>query len=499
MNLIQQKYPVNSYFCTWSSQNDYCALYPQSGRSARDAMGEEFVFGENGLIHQFPEIRSSLYFLFDDGWDVPFGLANNDNGDFGSLIVNDERFPFCTGEPQERLKKLADRVASHGWKGAAIWVSASGKGETAEHLFTPEEREHYWRERLQWSRYAGIAYWKVDWGCFGNDVAFRRQLSQWKNEEYPELVMEHADVSPPVSGIEQWDQSPEQSGRFFDWGDRPQTWGKIVAFADVFRTYDVSPFLSVPTTLDRVQSMLRLGECIGSKTVLNAEDEPYICAALGLETGVMRNQLRQKDGKSVYPAPTEPIRALRWMTAFAPPFAMNVGETRFGKYILTDYSVFDGKNCWVTTYGDRNVPQGAPSLVARNCDLPYIEYPTEEKPYIVTSKNPTGAVCVSVLPRYSAEIGRHTPPAKITLNHTADQPIGVFGTVEELTVVFDSPLAGKRILAQDLAGDTAVDITEKCSLQGEKLTVNGALLREIGTLANDPDDLSDPGVVLAFI
>ncbi len=466
----------------------------------RDMLREETVFGENGLIRQFPDIRSSLYFVFDDGWDVPYGLHNNEHGDFGSLIVNDKRFPFCTGEPKERLKALADRVASFGWKGTGIWVCAGGKGEVNSHLFTCEERERYWRERLQWSKYAGISYWKVDWGCYGNNVDFRCQLNAWKSEEYPELIIEHAGVCGPISGINQSDLSPQQSGRFADWEERPQEWGKLVAFSDIIRTYDVSPFLSVPTTIDRVQYLLRIGECIRSNTIINAEDEAYICAALGLAIGIMRNQLRNRSGKPFCRNTTETIRAVRWLTAFAPPYPIGIGETRFGKYILTDFCHFDGRNCWISSYGDRDIPQGAPALVARNCHLPGIEYLTDEKPYVVLSMHPNEAVSLAVLPRFSEKTGRHTPPVKITIRQHIHNPVtGVFGYLEELTIIYDAALSGKRIMVQDLADDTAEDITDKCVIADTYFTVSGSILSNIGTKANAPDDASEPGVVITLV
>lgn len=503
MNLIKAKHNLNSYYCTWSSQADLGELYPKKSdnpvTAMRDMLCEETVFGENGLIHQFPEIRSSLFFLFDDGWDVTYGLFDNDNGDFGSLVVNEERFPFCNGEPQERLKKLADRVRSFGWKGMGIWVCASGKGEKNGALFSPEVREAYWRERLRWSRFAGIAYWKVDWGCYCNSVEFRSLLNQWKEEEYPALIIEHAGVCGPLSGVSQNDFSIEQSGRFWDWEERPQEWGKLCCFSDVIRTYDVSPFLSVPTTLDRVQSLLRMGECINSQTLVNGEDEQYICAALGLETGIMRNQLKNAAGVPFHKNSTEAIRAVRWLTAFAPPYPLNVGKVRFGKHILADSFNFYGSDCWISCYGDREIPQAAPSLIARNCYQPHVEYLSEEKPFIIASMHPNEATSVAILPRFSRKLGKVMPPVKIKLSARLHSPFtGVFGRVDELTITYDGDIFGKKVYVQDLAADAAVEITNVCDVNGSELTVNGDILDRIGTSANKEGDNSAPGLVITL-
>ena len=162
MNLIEKKYDLNSYYCTWSSQANLSTRRSKDGTALsalmRDTLNEENVFGEDGLVNQFPTIRDKLIFVFDDGWDVPYGLVNNDKGDFGSLIVNEERFPSFTGEPKERLKKLVDKVKSYGWKGVGLWICASAKGEAWENMLTPQERVQYWSERFEWSKYAGVSY-----------------------------------------------------------------------------------------------------------------------------------------------------------------------------------------------------------------------------------------------------------------------------------------------------------------------------------------------------
>ncbi|MBO5021388.1 MAG: hypothetical protein J6D52_12050, partial [Clostridia bacterium] len=429
MNLIEPKYDINSYFCTWTSQADLCRILPCKAEnpSVRDTLCDETVFGDGGLVHQFPEVRDKLIFLFDDGWDVPYGLLDNGNGDFGSLIVNEERFPFCDGEPKERLKKLVDRVKSHGWKDVGIWVCASGRGERDGAIFSYEKREEYWRERLEWSKYAQIVYWKVDWGVFCCDTNFRHQLNMWKEEIYPELIIEHAAICDPLSGIEKKICSNEQSGRFADWGEKPQEILKLEKFSDVIRSYDVSPVLSVPTTIDRVQYLLRTGTALESESHVNAEDEAYICAALSFEIGIMCNQLKDLDGTYIHKKATEAIRAVNWLTSFAPSYPIGVGNVRFSSDILVDKFNFYETKSWMGDYGDRLIPQGAPSLIARNSNLPEVEYITDEKPFIVTSRHPNGTLALAVLQRFAVEKGFYVPPVKIKVEQDLESPIGVFG------------------------------------------------------------------------
>ena len=47
---------------------------------------------------------------------------------------------------------------------------------------TDSEVEKYFRERVIWSRNAGINYWKVDYGLRGGDLKFREMLSRVAHE-----------------------------------------------------------------------------------------------------------------------------------------------------------------------------------------------------------------------------------------------------------------------------------------------------------------------------
>jgi hypothetical protein len=58
-------------------------------------------------------------------------------------------------------------------------------------------------------------------------------------------------------------------------------------------------------------------------------------------------------------------------------------------------------------------------------------------------------------------------------------------------------LKGKRILAQDLAGDMPVDVTAEVKWADGKLTIPGTVLKRVGLMAAKPGDKSDPGLVLA--
>ena len=59
-------------------------------------------------------------------------------------------------------------------------------------------------------------------------------------------------------------------------------------------------------------------------------------------------------------------------------------------------------------------------------------------------------------------------------------------------------MAGQRVLAQDLAGDTPQDITRLVRVSGTRVTIPGTVIDRIGRSAATPGDKSDPGLVLVL-
>jgi len=78
-------------------------------------------------------------------------------------------------------------------------------------------------------------------------------------------------------------------------------------------------------------------------------------------------------------------------------------------------------------------------------------------------------------------------------------PVGVFGLYDSLTLHATETLTAKKVLAQDLAGEEAVDITSRCAVDRSRLRIPGSLLREIGTMAQSAGDLSLPGLVVRVV
>ncbi len=109
-----------------------------------------------------------------------------------------------------------------------------------------------------------------------------------------------------------------------------------------------------------------------------------------------------------------------------------------------------------------------------------------------------GALCVAATPRTFAQGVDLAPLADICVKGgAAHAPVGLFGRFRSLTIVFDRPVEGCRVLAQNLLCDTAADVTAQVLLSGNRLRVPGKLMTEIGA----PEDAENgiPAVVLRLM
>ena len=474
-----------NYWCTWAVQNymyghDRRTLPPEilegasGSRLAHDAMSEQMLFGSKGWAnHFFPRVRKDLYLMLDDGWE---------SGGTATFELDARKFPSFSGTPGERLAKLNRAIFDANWRAAALWCRNTPGGTRDEQL-----------ERL--SEAAGIGYWKIDIG----DPGFH--LIDVRGRNHMKLQLEHVHGEPPMNG--DW----RRDGRF---GAQPQRSRRqqILAHTDVYRTYDVTSILSVPTTLDRVAEMLRGAQGSGVRTLLNVEDEVYVAAVMGCTMGVLRHPL-----EGLRPGPDvdlffngsrrakrrmdEVVRALRWQR-IAPPFPASSATVRISDEVLTDSWTFERGQTWQTDLVGQTVHQGAPASVSRNIALPRVTS-TGEKPFLFASRFPGGAVAIGIQERTQPGRAWIMPPADVELYvGDAPGPFGVFGVARSLTLTFDRPLRGCRVLAQDLAGDQAADVTDRVRIDGRSLQLSHSNLRSFGLQAATDGDLSSPGSVLAL-
>jgi hypothetical protein len=456
---------------------DVALLEGDSGsRLAHNAMNEDSLLGHGGWATKFhSKVRNDLYLLLDDGWEA---------GGTATFQLDPDKFPSFKGTSMERLRALNKEIEGLGWRGAGLWCRNTPGGNADLEL------ESLCNE-------AGIRYWKIDIG----DPNFN--LVRIRNRSRAPLTLEHVHGEPPVNG--NW----KEDGRF-----GPQAWDskrmETLRNTDVYRTYDVTSILSLPTTLDRIAEML--GTAAGHPELhglLNVEDEVYVAAVLGCTMGIMRHPLcglrPAEDPDLFFNGQRKPklrmdevVRALRWQR-IAAPFSCGIGTFESDAEILMDSWRFARGETWQHDLLGTTVWQGAPAILARNIALPVVKA-KGEKPFVFAGRFPNGAVAVGAQERTRPGRAWYMPPCQVTLDiGDAQGPIGVFGEMDRLTLSFARVQRAKRVLAQDLAGDEPVDITEDVEFDGASVHLPGRVLREAGLRHRTPGDLSSPGAVVAFV
>ena len=521
VNLIpDQPGKTPSYFCTWGAQNyastdaafEYCVEL-KGHFAIAETLTEKNIFHDPGWANFIPKVRKDMYILYDLGWDTTPGVNfDGQRWRLGTLELATGKFPSCTGTPAQRLYKLNELTKAAGWRGAAIWLASQAAGDGKDgQMMDEKELEQYWRTRARWTRQAGIEYWKVDYGARGGNPQFRKMLTKIAAEEAPGMLVEHARGSGPVNDEEcPWDTKVyNRKGSYRSWGNGEvlKQAVTIAEFSDILRTYDVSAYFSVPTTLDRVAQILaEFSEKPGYSCILNCEDEPYIAAALGTAMGVLRHPLWRDNPPGIEYDPfnfrkriDEVTRAVRWHR-IAPAFPVGTTKVLQDSERLIDTWQFRKYDSWATWLEGREVLQTAPARVARGMPLPQVTVSDAgPAPFVLSSRNPNGAVAVATLPRISTGAGSYFPLADVTIEvPDIDAPIGIFGRYRSLTLKLPAELDKCRILAQDLAGDEAIDITDKVKCKGKAITLCGKLIKQVGLSAATPGDLSEPALVLAI-
>ncbi len=498
--------PSPNYWCTWCSQGaafDAPVLAdrsrrPKGGNATRDGIDEITAFGKGGYASFFPESRSELYLVYDDGWDVPYGAQPGQRAEFAALFPHPQRFPSFSGTPAERLAQLAKRTEDAGWRGAGLWVCVQSQAECGHPDWKGVSAEEEWKRKYDWIANAGIRYLKMDWGDHCGDVAFRRMLSRLRDEIAPDVIVEHCVCQPPLSGFDA--KKGGGSGRRFVGPE--DAWlrdleRQVLPFSDCWRIYDWYDPLVVPQALDRTLCDLKLAEETGSKAIVSTEDCAYLGAGLGCAFGGMRGGW--KTGHGVFPDGQDNARrlreidrAVRW-ARLAPAFGPTPGyQVHWSDETLSDSWQVTKENFWYAPAHGKNVVQAAPARVSRGMALPDVKQKGDAAPYVACARHPNGAVSALALPRVK-DAAWVTPLADVALRATLEPgvPLGVFGRFGSLTL---DAAAGRRVLAQDLADGRVHDVTDEVRFAGGKLTLPGAMLARVGK-ERDNDD-SQPGTLV---
>lgn len=474
---------VVNYYCTWCNQTSF----GRTTTEGRDLLDHDRLFGKNGWCRTlYPTARKSLIFLLDDGWELPYSNGDTGNHDkyFGSQRIFEDKFPGYGDTPQERLKTMVKNIKSCGWAGAGIWICAGEEKDAAKDLEENVWNEEYWTERLEWSKYAGISYWKIDWGRHLYNQRWRRFISRKAKEICPDMIIEHTDPEHPINDI-------FKTGKLTQ--EKLNANLECLSYSDVYRTYDVTEALTVSTTFDRVAELLRsaLPQENDSLGLINCEDELYMGAALGLTFGVMR--FPGLAGVSQ----NEVDRAVRFCD-MAPAFAANSSENIISEEWLEDKWFFrDGETWKPEAYGNL-ITQIAPACIARNTSLPEVSA-DGEKPFVSVCKNPNGVFSVAAYRRTNPKKCKVVCKASVTAFVGEADTIGIFGEYEKLKFVFNNLPKSVKVMAGDLMTNNAVNITDDVEISENSIVISGELIHDIGLSEAFEGDCGDPGMLLKII
>jgi hypothetical protein len=242
--------------------------------------------------------------------------------------------------------------------------------------------------------------------------------------------------------------------------------------------------------------------------LLNVEDEVYVAAVMGCTMGVLRHPLA-----GLRPGPDmdlffngsrqakrrmdEVVRAVRWQR-IAPPYPASSGTVHISDEVLTDTWSFERGQTWQKDLVGQTAQQGAPACISRNIALPHVAS-SGDKPFVFASRFPNGAIAIGSQERTHTGRAWYMPVSEVEL-HVGDAPgpYGIFGNFTMLTLVLDRSLRGRRVIAQDLAGDEAIEVTDRVHMDGRSLQLTEANLRSFGLQAATEGDLSSPGLVFTL-
>ena len=131
--------------------------------------------------------------------------------------------------------------------------------------------------------------------------------------------------------------------------------------------------------------------------------------------------------------------------------------------------------------------------------LPEVADTTAARPFVLASCYPNKAIAVSAIGR---GIGHEYITREVAVTVEGSDwhaPVGLFGKFKEVTLVYPAPLASSEavtVVAQDLAGDTPVDITAEVNINGNRLIIPGEVISRVGLMNATEGDQSAPGMVL---
>lgn len=503
VNLVPDEPAVAAnYWCTWYAQNywqqrggEITNFKAINNPNAREELSYHHLYNEeDGWASTYlPRGRSDYYFLIDHGWQTKKKEERTVEGakPFFSLQTDPRDFEeYADAEPQESLRLFNEEIISQGWRGLGIWVRGTIDEETA-------------RTFVEWSKHAGIEYWKIDGGGIQNFWSYKI-----KQQIFPELQLEYINGAPPLNP--NWDDPDKESyPSIFTSGKKQEEMLDILQNSDIFRTYDVAPLLVSTSTMQRVHDILLQTQNTSKySSILNIQDDPQVAAGMGCLIATKRHpnymertyngedfHHQMKGKRLVQKRMNEVERFGRWQR-IAPAFSAGTGTYLASANFLKDSYPHTERDTWFKPCYGKVVYQSAPAIMARNMPLPKVKV-DGDAPYVMASTYPNGPVCVTTEGRVKPEDQWYHPRATVSIQiKDASQPIGVFGHYKELVLEFVEPISISKLWAQDLLAENAVDILSKVEIDGNKMIISGDLIDKIGTQAGDEGDISVPGLII---
>ena len=492
-----------NYWCTWYAQNywigrgtDLQNLTSVTNANAREELNTDALFNEKDgwATTYLKRGRGDYIFLIDHGWQTKEPAERIAGGPaFFNLIADPRDFaPYAHLEPKERLRVFNEQIRALGWHSLGLWTRGNVTAEQA-------------RTFVEWSKHAGIRYWKIDGGDTQAFNSFRA-----KEAIYPELILEY--VTGAGGNINpKWDQDLESYPSVYDIGaSKRKDMLRVLQYTDTFRTYDASPLLMSVTTLRRTHDILKQTQQQPKyRGILNVQDDCNIAIGLGVLVASKRHpnmNERTLKGRDLHHQLSgercmqrrinEAERFGRW-ARIAPAFPAGEGVYVASENELIDRCTFTEWDTWAkATYG-KMVSQSAPAVMARNMPLPRVEI-KGEPPYVCATTYPNGPTGIATEGRVKPEDRWFHPRAKVSVKiKDASQPIGIAGHYRQLVLEFAGSIEDvTHVWAQDLLADRATDIKDRVTLRGNTLIIDGTLIDRIGTSAGEEGDISAPGMVL---
>jgi len=409
-----------NYFCTWACQGavkrqaqrgEIAFAGDQGNASQRDCLTERLVFGPSGWAGYYPMERDRLFFLLDDGWDVPTGInLKTQRSLLGALVPDAGKFPSLTGGPAARLRNLRRRLIDAGWRGLGLWVSPV------------REEEEVTKRKLSWCAEAGVDYLKVDWGS-GASPRERVAFYRLKQEICPTLTLEHcACQGPDPVRTDEVDVRTRQT----------------IASCDVWRIYDLFGPLETAEAIARGVADLRAAEAVGSRALINYEHCATLAACLGGTFGEMNAPNSDGTRKGM-------AAAVAW-SRIASAFDVSAGTLSVSLETLSDRWTVRSGEFWDRRLVGRTLEYAAPAVVARGMELPHVIVSAAEGrggavsgsagarvPFVCASRYPNGGIAVGTFPRRDDHGVYSTAEVDVRLKCAATT-VGVFGSVASLSL-----------------------------------------------------------------